>query len=300
MNTLNKKYTVIISVAYVIFAVLYSYAEFHWFSLIYFGAIALIIALADKISPASEPTAPPPSLVVACAAAIGNTTMHEIFYTEHGNLNQLTVSFAIAIFFAGIFALTKPSNLPYAIVGAPLLCFLNLRIALCYCILLAGICAVNIVLIKHSKFTQKKSKKGTQSTPNFNIIAIVVCVISLAICVYRFTQIDFLSPENLYYYMNTFKDNPAIIALAVYLLIKLLKSGFKAKVPMLVTALVLIAAAIVCAIIISWTIFALCCLCVVALFTYCSLQDPKTIASIKADYNSHKFIFWILFLLLLL
>ncbi len=299
MSNMNKKETIIVSVVYILFSVFFSYAQYHWFSLIYFGAIALVIAFADKIFSENKFVSLPNSLTIACIAAVCNSTLHEIFYSEHGNLEQFTAAFAVAVFLAGIVASTVPSNLPYAIVAAPLICFLNLRIALCYCILLASICFVNICLNKHVKITPKKQKKGTKSAPDFNIIAIVVCVISLAICIFRFIKSDFSSAESFVYFKNNFKNAPAVIIFDIYLLIRLLKSEFKAKSAMLISTGILLAMAITGTIFISWALLSLSFLCIMLLLLHCFIQDNNCFEIIKEDYQSHKFIFWVLMLLLL-
>ncbi len=299
MNILNKKNTLIISAGYILFSVLFSFATLHWFSLIYFGAIALLVILADKILPENKSELTNP-LIVAVAAAICNSTLHNIFYYEHSNLDKLLCAFAIAILFAGIFAATNEKNLPYAILGAPLLCFLNLGIALCYSVLLACISVINICSGAKSKPQKKKSKKEKNNNVDFNLIAVIVCVLCTAVCIYLYTKPKNQHNDSFVYYLNTFKNNPAVIISSIYLLIKLLKSKFKAKLPMIMCVIALTLTAASGAFHTGIAVLSLACLCMLALLLHCCMLDDETLEKIKTDYNANKFIFWTLLLCLLL
>ncbi len=300
MSKLDKKYTAALSITYILFAASFSYAKVNWFTLIYFGAVALTIAFADKIFPKSNLTALPSSLVVTCIAMVCNSTLCEIFFSEHGNTTQFFVAAAIALFLACGMALFEPSYLPYAIICAPVMCFLSFKICVCYCVLLISICAVNISLQNHRP-KNKKNKNDIEKSIRFNILAVIVSSASLALCIYRFIKADyFIIIESLVYYVKTFKNSPAVIALAIYLLVKLFKSSFNAKIPMLIGMALLSALAITGAIFVSWSIFALAFLTLDILLIYCCVQDGEIIEKIKADYHAHRFIFWVLALLLLL
>ncbi len=294
MNNLTKKNAIIISIGYIVFSVLFSFLEMRWFSLVYFAAIAVVVLLADKIAP-KDSFPWPNALTIAIAAMFCNNTMYVIFYNAHGNLSQLTAGFAIAIFFAGIFASTHKNNLPYSIVAAPILCFLNTRIALCYSALLACISVLNICEQNIGKKNLKKSKKREKSKFDFNILSIAVCTISFAVSVFLLISSK-IEIENLSYYFEKFKNNPAIIIACVYLAVKLFKSGFKSKIPMLVCIAVLAVTAVAGYLIAGWAVFTLACLCILILLSLLCLKNEAVMTKIKENYSSQKFIFWALML----
>ncbi len=297
---INKKDTVIISIGFIIFSILFSFANLQSFALIYFAAVALTVFFANKIFSLEKLSIPNP-LIVAFTAAVCNSTAYEIFYTEHANLNRLAAAFAVAAFLAGFFAAVGVKNFSYSIVIAPVLCFLNLRIAICYSALLACISAINMYSDKHSKVRgMKKSKKKTKTKLNLNLIALVVSILSLVVSVYLLVEPDgYLLKENFSYYINTFKNNPAVIIASVYLFIKLLKNNFNAKLPMIISVVVLLAAVVGGYFIAGMTLSALMCMCILLLLSYYCIQDDKTFQSIKEDYHKQKFLFWVLIVYLL-
>ncbi len=300
MNSLNKKDTIIALLAYILFAVFVSYGEFNMFSLVYFAVIGTVIVFSGKLFP-ENPFALPQCFTVGLAAAVSHSTMYELFIINHGDTAQLLSALSIGIFFVGISAATGTSALPLSVIIAPALCFLNIRIAVCYSLLLSAICMTNIFLNKTNKKKASNKKKGkTQNKKSiYNFIAVIVALISLAICISLIIRNPEQRVENISYYKSTFKNNPAVIAASVYLLRRLIKSNLVHRIPAIISVLILAVAAFVGKSFLGWTLFALMWLCILAYLLYCTVQNTNTLKNLKSDFCAHRLLFGVLLLLLL-
>lgn len=295
-SSLSKKNRIIIVVAYLILSMIISSRKQHYFSLIYFAAVGIVDFLSYKFL--KEDLFNEKPLAVAFFAAISHNTMYELFYTTHGNLEQLMTAFAIAIFFAGIFAATDTARLPYCIFAVPVLCFLNLRIAICYSVLLLSISLVYLQVTKYSSKTKKK-KDEKFSKKSIAIISIAICITSLAICIYLALKPTNQIKENFTYYLTNYKNNLAVAVVSVYLLIKLIKRDFELKVSMLIGLLIQIAVAIFATVFLAFSALSLSLLCIAALLAFCCLQSNGIVEEIKTDYQNNKYLFWVLIICLL-
>ncbi len=288
MDKLNKKEIAFVTVGYLVFSVIFSFANFNWYALIYFGAIALIIAFSDKIFGKISSVMPTP-IAVALVAAISHRSLYRIFAEEHIIAQQILTAFAVAFFIAGIFAVVNKHSLPFAAVCAPVLCALNLRIAFSYCIFLIFTCALNLYRQKNVKNSEKVAREN-----KINIFAIVMGVVFFAVCVFMIVKTENHISENFTYYKKFFKGNIAVIISAVYLLVALVKSKCETRALAAVGTAVFTAAAIVSKFFLGWATFSLTFICAAVFLLYCSAKSDTALKRIKTDYRENSYIFWVL------
>ena len=92
--------------------------------------------------------------------AVCYQTFFQFFNRTHENTIQLMIASALALFLAGVFAATSVKNLPYSILVAIIICFLDIRLASAYSFFLLTFSIVKLQLeIKGNKFRKSSQKK---------------------------------------------------------------------------------------------------------------------------------------------
>ena len=283
------------------------------FTFVFFACMALVIFFADKMlnsEKIKERTALAFFVFAACYQ-----TFYQIFNRVHENNKQLMAAAALALFLAAVFAATNIKNLPYSILAAIIICFLDIKIAAAYCLFLLTFSIVKFQLeLKGNKFRKnsgkkqkKKSKKkakddkdSTEIDPFFVvIISIIVSIVCLAFCIDNVLKNELHITESIDYVFKFFKNFVGFAIFIVYLIMKLMRSEIKAKAGIIAGFILNLLPIPLYLENYGW--------CYVSLFTISSilflgivcLESEDIINSIKDDCRNHRFLFFTELLLLL-
>lgn len=286
MTDLVKKEKIAGIICYLVYSATLTYQNHNLFSLVYFATVAIVIFMADRLFAENAPVKK--TLTAFFVTAVGYQSMFGIFRSVHNDIEQVLTSVAVAVFFACVFSFTDKKKFPFCIVAAPVLCFLNVKIAVCYSVFLLCLSIMGTVSAKH-----KENKKGL-SHKNLAIISIAVSVICSGVSLYLLITSDNYIIENLNYLLVQFKNPPALIIASVYLVIKLFKNGNINNAVLGICIAIFTAATILTTILFGWSLFATFCLSITLFLGILCLNDTKSFTLIKADYEKHKFIFWII------
>ncbi|MBQ8575346.1 MAG: hypothetical protein IJ447_04790 [Clostridia bacterium] len=297
MTDLLKKEKILAIICYIAYSVVLAYQRRSWFSLIFFGVIALVILFADQIICCD--VVKNKTLCAFFVTSVGYQTMFEIFYNSPGNLQSFLSATAIAIFFACTLSSADNKSLSYCIVASPVLCVLNLKIAVVYSVFLLCNAIVNIQIHKHT--SQKKKKKSNQilSPEKLWIISAITGVVCIGICVFLSLGLDGYLKENFNYLLVKFKNSIALIIVAVYLAVRIFKSDFPQKASVGISLVIFMIATVFATIVLGWSVFALFCFCVPAFLSLICLKHKEITEAVKTDYKKNKYLFWVLIVCML-
>lgn len=287
MTDLNKKEKIFAIVSYVIYSAILTYQRYLPFSAVYFLAVAVPIVLADKIFEANKVKLKTLSAFVI--TAVGYPTMFEIFFSVHNDVKYILTAIAVALFFACVFAFTDKKKMPLCIAGAPVLCCLNIKIAICYSVFLLCLSIAGFTADKNSSKGKGKNKKP--SADKLAIISAAVSLICICVCILLIFQSNGYVLEQFDYLLARFKNPLALLVISAYLLFRLFKSSYSQKKLLIICLVLFAASAALGTAFLGWSVFALICLCVPLFLGIICLEDPTVVDSIKADCTKNKFLF---------
>lgn len=288
MTDLNKKEKIIAIVSYIAYSAVLTYQRYFLFSVVYFLAVAVAIVLADKII--AENSVKHKTLCAFLITAIGYPTMFEIFFSVHNDLKCILTAIAVALFFICIFAFTDPEKLLICIAGAPVLCCLNLKIAICYSVFLM---CWSIVGIKTTKNVNKRKKKNERlSHDKLAIISAAVSIVCIGLCILLIVKSNGYIREDFSYLLTRFKNSPALLIIAGYLLYRLLKSDSVHKKLIIICLAIFAVATTMATAFLGWSVFALMCTCIPLFLGLICVKDTAVVDSIKSNFADNKFIFF--------
>ena len=313
MTDISIKNRIIALISFVFASITLSVCSASTFSLVFFACVGLVLFFADKIL-SSEKIKERTAFAFLVFAAVYQTFFQFFSRMHESNNAQLMIASAAALFLAGVFAATNIKNLPYSILVAVILCFLDIRIASAYCLLLLTFSIVKFQLeIKGNKFRKNKGKKknskkkkndknkeSDETDPFFTIIiSIIVCAACLIYCLFAVFKNEIRTAETFDYMLEQFKNTIGLVILIIYLLIRLLRSEIKAKAGIVAGFILNIAPIPLYFANYGWCAFSLFLISSALFFVLVCLENSDIVDSIKSDYNNHKYVFFAELLLLL-
>lgn len=288
MTDLNNKEKIIAIVSYLAYSVILTFQRYFPFSVVYFAAIAVTIVLADKIF--AKDSIKYKTLSAFLITAVGYPTMFEIFFSVHNDLKYILTAIAAALFFACIFAFTDKKKFLLCITGAPVICCLNVKIAICYSVFLLCMSVTELYPTADSAISKKKSKKS--SPDKLAIISAVISLICIGVCGFLILNDNGYIRENFDYLLLKFKNPLALLIISAYLVYRLFRSDCNRKQPIIICLVLFAASAVFATAFLGWTVFALMCTCVPLFLGLICIKDVAVINSVKSDYANNKFLFW--------
>ena len=140
MTDINIKNRILAILGFAVFSVVLTLQKAYPLLLVFFAFSGIVIFFADKIldgEKIKEKTA-----TAFLVFFLSFQTFYQLFYREHETVRQILACAGIAVFLAAVFTLTDKSKVLYSIIAAPLLCVLNVQIAIYYSIILLSFSAV--------------------------------------------------------------------------------------------------------------------------------------------------------------
>ena len=290
MTDLNKKEKITAIASYIAYSAVLTYQRYFLFSIVYFLAVAVSIVSADKII--SENATKHKTLSAFLITAISYPTMFEIFFSAHNDLKYILTAIAVALFFVCVFAFTDPEKLLLCIIGAPVLCCLNVKIAICYSVFLACWSIAGIRTTENSHKAKSKNKRKESPPDKLAIISAVVSAVCVGMCILLVIKNNGYIREDFSYLLTRFKNPPALLIIAVYLLYRLLKSDFRHKKLIFISLSFFVVATALVTAFLGWSVFALMCTCMPLFLGLICIKDTEVVNSIKIDFTNNKFIFF--------
>lgn len=312
MTDISVKNRIIAILSFTFAAVILSVRNALTFTLVFFVCLFPVLFFADKIlnsEKIKERTA-----FAFFVFAVCYQTFFQFFNRTHENTMQLMIASALALFLAGVFAATSVKNLPYSILVAIIICFLDIRLASAYSLFLLTFSIVKLQLeIKGNKFrksSQKKknnkkkkndkAKEKEELDPFFIvIISIIVSAACLVYCINAVFKNDLRITESIDYLLTQFKNTVGFSILILYLLIKLLRSEIKAKTSIVIGLILNIVPIPLYFINYGWCAFSLFLVSTALFLVLVCFENGDIIDSVKDSFHKHKYIFFVEILLLL-
>ncbi len=301
MKDISTKNRIIALTAFLFAALILTVRSAWPFTFVFFGSIGLMLLFADKIINSEK--IKNRTIFAFCVFGACYQTFYQIFNRVHEIDKQAVEIIAIAVFFAAVLALTDRNKLIFPILAAPLLCFLDIRIAICYIILLLSFTVVLFAI--NSSANSKKTKPASKSkspitTKNLLILSFVISIVCLGVCIYLAFQSQSRRPERIEHLFFYFKNTLGFLVAAVYLFLKVFRLDFKARTGVLIGIVLHIATMILLAVTFGWTIFSLSCVSLVFFLLLSCLESADITQAIKTDYHNNKYLFYSGFLLMLI
>lgn len=308
MTDISLKNRIIALVSFALAAIILSLRSALPFTLVFFVFTGIALFFADRIinsEKIKERTAVAFLVFAACYQ-----TFYQCFNRVHANNRQLMTAAAVTVFLAAVFALTDSKKLPYSIFSAPLLCLLDTKVALTYCLLLLSFSVTKLELTirtdkrtkknKKNKKTQKDDQKtGEPDTKKVILLSILASAVCLAFCIYSVFKNSIRSTESLDYLFTQFKNVTGFIIFIIYLLIKLIKSDLRVNALATVGVFLNISAAIFFALNYGWTFLSLFSVSATIFLGLICMESENVIAEIQTDYSNHRYLFIIVILCML-
>lgn len=312
MTDISLKNRIITILSFTFAAVILSVRNALTFTLVFFVCLFPVLFFADKIlnsEKIKERTA-----FAFFVFAVCYQTFFQFFNRTHENTMQLMIASALALFLAGVFAATSVKNLPYSILVAIIICFLDIRLASAYSFFLLTFSIVKLQLeIKGNKFrksSQKKknnkkkkndkAKEKEELDPFFTvIISIIVSAACLVYCINAVFKNELRITESIDYLLTQFKNTVGFSILILYLLIKLLRSEIKAKTSIIIGLVLNIVPIPLYFINYGWCTFSLFLVSTALFLVLVCFENGDIIDSVKDSFHKHKYIFFVEILLLL-
>ncbi len=292
MTDLNKKEKIICALCYLAYAAILTYQRHFLLSIAYFAFVAVVIVFADKLL--KNEFLKRKTFSAFLITAVGYQTLFEIFYSSRQSIKQLSAALAVAIFIACIFAFTDRKKLPFCIIAAPVLCFLNLKIAVGYTVFLFCISLAELQSEKsegEKKLARKQENKKT-SVRNLSLASIAISVICLGVCIYLSLTSEVFFKEDINYLLLRFKNPLALMIVCGYLAFRIFKSDFYAKQAVIICLVLSVAVAIFATFTLGWSLFSLFCYTTPLYLGLMCIKSTSIVEAIKADYHKNKFVFW--------
>lgn len=311
MTDLSLKNKIIAIASYLCTAVVLTYQKNYIFSMIYFVCVGLVLFFADKLFDSKK--IKEKTLCAFLLTSVAYQTLSQIYFSSHEKNKQLMVAAAVAILVAILFAMTDKSKLSYTIVVAPVLCLLDLRIALCYSCTVIAWAVTNVILGERhdKKVINKKTKKNKVDKKSVDLSSVeqrtlfistaLVSIICFAVCIYFSAKKETAVIEKYDYILQQFKNTIGFVIALIYLLIKALKLNTKPAVRISIVAGILLCIVPVTFFVkvYGWASVSLALICSIAYLGLICFENEQIIQSIKDDYSKSKYLFWVLLLLML-
>ena len=312
MTDISVKNRIIAILSFTFAAVILSVRNALTFTLVFFVCLFPVLFFADKIlngEKIKERTA-----FAFFVFAVCYQTFFQFFNRTHENTIQLMIASVLALFLAGVFAATSVKNLPYSILVAIIICFLDIRLASAYSLFLLTFSIVKLQLeIKGNKFRKSspkkknnkkkkndKAKEKEELDPFFTvIISIIVSAACLVYCINAVFKNDLRITESIDYLLTQFKNTVGFSILILYLLIKLLRSEIKAKTSIIIGLILNIVPIPLYFINYGWCTFSLFLVSTALFLVLVCFENGDIIDSVKDSFHKHKYIFFVEILLLL-
>ncbi len=300
MTDISLKNRIITLVSFALAAIILTFRSALLFTLVFFVFTGIALFFADRIinsEKIKERTAVAFLVFAACYQ-----TFYQCFNRVHSNTRQLMTAAAVTVFLAAVFALTDSKKLLYSIFSAPLLCLLDTKVALTYCLLLLSFSVTKLELtIRTDKRTKKNAKNkkkqkddkktGEPDIKKVILLSIFTSAVCLAFCIYSVFKNSIRSTENLDYLFTQFKNVTGFIICIIYLLIKLVKSDLRVNALAIVGVFLNISAAIFFALNYGWAFLSLFLVSASIFLGLICLESKNVIAEIQTEYSNHRYLF---------
>ncbi|MBQ5591905.1 MAG: hypothetical protein IIU80_03075 [Clostridia bacterium] len=241
-------------------------------ALVYFAFTFLPVLFADRLIKSDKIRYK--TLTAFFLTAVGYQTTFEIFYSVHNDFMQVLSAVGIGLFYTSILMLTDERKLPWCICAVPVLCGLNIKIAIGYCLMLMCVSVMSL----------KKNTRQSAFGLAVSLSGFIVCAVSALT-----TGGYFLESSN--YLLERFKNPFFLMIIAAYLTVKLLKSK-GASIPGLCLCLALtVGASVFATLTLGWAVFSLMCLILTLFIGKMCLESVGTINAIRTDFAKNKLIF---------
>lgn len=273
MTDLNKREKIIAVICYLAYSAVLTLQRHEPFALIYFTFVALAVFFADKLI--KSDTIKCKTLTAFFITAVGYQTTFEIFYSVHNDFKQILSAVAVAVFYGCVFMLTDKSMLSWCIGAVPVLCALNVRIAIGFCVLLLCLSVMSL---------GKKAAK-------INLISTAISAAGLIACIIIALTADGYFLENSRYLLERFKNPVFLIIIAAYLAVKLIRNKAVSTAKFCICLALTVAVTVFATLTLGWTVFALMSLCLPLLLGLVCLNDSRTASAIRSDFEKNKLIF---------
>lgn len=295
MTDISIKNRIAAVVAYIVAASVLTLQYHQPTAIVYFFAVGLVLLFADKLFDTTKVTCP--TATAFAVSVLCHQTFFQIFYKTHDSIKQLLTALAVAVFLAGVFALTDRKKQWISVVAAPIISLANYRIAFCYCILTLSFFIVKLLSAEKAKTksAQKSKKKSSSVKPSLSdnkllIISAAVSAVCMLFCIFPAVK-DTGNIEAIRYFLVNFKNTPFILTACVYLLVRLLKGDIRAKAGIITGFALNVISAVVFCILYGWTMLSLF---LISGLLFCALNclENRQIAdSVRADYDNHRYLF---------
>lgn len=265
-------------------------------AIVYFFAVGLVLLFADKLFDRTKVTCP--TVTAFAVSVLCHQTFFQIFYKTHDSIKQLLTALAVAVFLAGVFALTDGKKQWISVAAAPIISLADYRIAFCYCILTLSLSVVKLLSAEKAKTKSalKSKKKSSSVKPSFSdnkllIISAAVSAVCMLFCIFPAVRDTGNTVEAIRYFLVNFKNTPFILTACVYLLVRLLKGDIRAKAGIITGFALNVISAVVFCILYGWTMLSLF---LISGLLFCALnclENSQIADSVKADYDNHRYLF---------
>lgn len=300
MTDISTKNRILSILGFAVFSVVLTLQKAYPLLLVFFAFSGIVIFFADKILDGEK--IKNKTATAFLVFFLSFQTFYQLFYREHETIRQILACAGTAVFLAAVFTLTDKSKVLYSIIAAPLLCVLNVQIAIYYSIILLSFSAVKLKMLTDvkEKKTKSKKKESLLSTKNLLFASLATGIAVFGICLYLNLTKTTRPPENISYFFSYFKNTLGFLILSVYLVIKLFKNKFHAK-PVIAVGLLINLVATVCLTADSgWINFSLGWITLNLFLVLCCSESKEITDSVKSDFCNHKYLFFAAILLMLI
>lgn len=302
MTDINIKNRILSILGFAVFSVVLTLQKAYPLLLVFFAFSGIVIFFADKILDGEK--IKNKTATAFLVFFLSFQTFYQLFYREHETVRQILACAGTAVFLAAVFTLTDSRKMLYSIIAAPLLCVLNVQIAVYYSVILLSFSAVKLKMLTNvkDKKSKNKSKKKESllSSKNLLFASLATGIAVFGICLYLNLTKTTRPPENISYLFSYFKNTLGFLILSVYLVIKLFKNKFNAK-PVIAVGLLINLIATVCLTADSgWINFSLGWIALNIFLVLCCAESEEITDSVKKDFYNHKYLFFAAILLMLI
>ena len=272
MTDLNKKERLLFAVCYLACTAVLTFLRHDPIALVYFACSAAPVIFADRLI--KNDGIKSRTLTAFFLTAVGYQTTFELFYSVHNDYKQALSAVGVGIFYTCILMLTDEKKFPWCIGAVPVLCGLNIRLAIGYCVLLTCVSVASL----------KKSARVPAIGTAVGTAGFILCaVLALTKDGYFLESRDYL--------LSRFKNPLFLLIIAAYLAVKLVKARGISTVKLGICLALTVGAAVFATLNLGWTVLALICLCLPVFIGTKCLENDSAVRAIKADFARNKLIF---------
>lgn len=297
MKDISIKNRIIAVASFLLVALILTVRSAWPFTFVFFGGIGLVLFFADKII--SNEKIHNRTVFAFCIFGTCYQTFYQIFNHAHETGKQTVIVLSITVFLAAVLALTDKNKLVFATLAAPLLCITDIRIAICYAVLLLSFSFVILGSDKTEspKKSKSKSRIDKRKLPFLSAVLSVACIV---IGIYLSIKSQGRGPERIDHLFFYFKNTLGFLVAAVYLSVKIFRHSFRAKSAVLLGIVLNVVSIIFLTATYGWTIFSLSCVSLDFFLLLCCMESADITQAIKTDYHNNKYLFYTGFLLMLI